>query len=336
VAQVLRREGEFWTVAYEGRITRIADARGLHHLARLLANPGHEMHALELTAEGRAPRTAATDAGPVLDAAAKAAYRARMVELREELDEAEAFADPGRAELARAELDALTDELARATGLGGRDRRAADAAERARVSVTKAIRSALRRIAQHDPALAEHLDRTIRTGVFCSYQPDPRVRSAWVPAAPAPTPSLGTSGTTLVGRDAERAALRASLARPGGVIVLVGEPGVGKTRLAADTLAVAATLGMCTAAGRCSDADETTPYLPFVQAVEGLAAALSPAELRAALGEDAADVAKLAPGLRRLVGRRTTSPAWPRRAPRRRHDRPAAGEAQNEPSVVQS
>ena len=69
------------------------------------------MDALDLTAEGRALWTAATDAGPVLDAAAKAAYRARMVELREELDEAEAFADPGRAERARAELDALTDEL---------------------------------------------------------------------------------------------------------------------------------------------------------------------------------------------------------------------------------
>lgn len=299
MAQVLRREGEFWTLSYEGRITRIADARGLHHLARLLAEPGREVHALDLTAGGSAPHPA--DAGPILDAAAKAAYRERVTELRAELDEAEAFADAGRAERARAELDALTAELARAAGLGGRDRRVGDAAERARVSVTKAIRSALRRIAQHDPDLAEHLGRTVRTGIFCSYQPDPRVRASWAPAAPTAVPALGTSDTALVGRADERAALRAFLAGPGGVVVLVGEPGVGKTRLAADALATAAALGMRAAAGRCSDGGETTPYLPFVQVVEALAAALPPAELRAALAPDGPHVARVAPGLRRLV-----------------------------------
>ena len=300
-SQVLRCEGEFWTVEYEGRVTRIADARGLHHLARLLANPGQEMHALDLAAGIRRPHSATTGAGPVLDTAAKAAYRARVTELREELDEAEAFADTARAERARAELDALTDALAAAAGLGGRDRRAADDAERARVSVTKAIRAALRRLAQHDPDLAEHLDRTVRTGTFCSYRPDPRMRAEWVPAALSPAPSLGTSDTALVGRAAEQGALRTFLAAPGGVAVLVGEPGVGKTRLAADALGAAAALGMRTAAGRCSDADQAAPYLPFVQVIEALAASLAPADLRAALADTAADVAKVAPGLRRLV-----------------------------------
>jgi hypothetical protein len=48
------------------------------------------------------------------------------------------------------------------------------------VSVTKAIRSALGRIAEHDPALAEHLDRSIRTGTLCAYEPPARDPIAWL------------------------------------------------------------------------------------------------------------------------------------------------------------
>jgi hypothetical protein len=64
-------------------------------------------------------------------------------------------------------------------GLGGRDRRAASSAERARVNVTRAIRAALGRIAEHSPALGRHLEATVRTGTFCSYVPDPRLPLTW-------------------------------------------------------------------------------------------------------------------------------------------------------------
>jgi len=57
----------------------------------------------------------------------------------------------------------LTGQLAAAVGLGGRDRRAGSAAERARVNITRAIRAALARIRAHSPALAGHLDATIHT-----------------------------------------------------------------------------------------------------------------------------------------------------------------------------
>jgi eukaryotic-like serine/threonine-protein kinase len=83
------------------------------------------------------------DAGELLDAMAKAAYRARLEELRADLEEAERFSDPGRAARSRQEIDFLEDELARAVGLGGRDRRAAAHAERARLNVTRAIRAGL-------------------------------------------------------------------------------------------------------------------------------------------------------------------------------------------------
>src|SRR5205085_2579749 len=113
--------------------------------------------------------------GPILDVRAKAAYRRRLQELAEELKEAEAWADLERAARARAEIDALTEQLAGAVGLNGHDRTTASTAERARVNVTKAVRRAIRRIAECDPVLGDHLDRSVRTGTFFSYVSD-RVR----------------------------------------------------------------------------------------------------------------------------------------------------------------
>jgi hypothetical protein len=70
-------------------------------------------------------------------------------------------------------------ELARAFGLRGRERRAASASERARAGVTRAVRQAIARIDEHHPQLGEHLRRTIRTGTYCAYSPDPRAPAGW-------------------------------------------------------------------------------------------------------------------------------------------------------------
>jgi AAA ATPase domain len=178
-AALFRREGEYWTIAYRGAAARLRHSAGLGHLARLLGNPGQELHALDLAAGDAAGRERDGDPGPVLDDQAKAAYRRRLGELTAELEEAERWADPERAARARAEADALTEQLAGAVGLGGRDRHLPSAAERARVNVTKAIRTAIRRIAEHDPALGEHLTRTVRTGTFCVYAADPATPQRW-------------------------------------------------------------------------------------------------------------------------------------------------------------
>src|SRR5262249_39917943 len=109
---------------------------------------------------------------PVLDATAKVAYRQRLAELRDELDEAERFNDPGRAERAREEMDAITEQLAAAVGLGGPDRPAAPATEPARATARKVVKAALNRISDHHAALGRHLTMSIKTGTFCSYAPD--------------------------------------------------------------------------------------------------------------------------------------------------------------------
>ena len=86
----------------------------------------------------------AGDAGAALDAEAKADYRRRLEDLREDIEEAEGFNDPERAARAREEYEFISQELAGAVGLGGRDRPASSDAERARVNATRAIRKTLR------------------------------------------------------------------------------------------------------------------------------------------------------------------------------------------------
>jgi non-specific serine/threonine protein kinase len=180
----------------------LKDAKGLQYIAFLLRHPGREFHALELaTALGRSQATPAAttestlsedqlaeqnfsvrepgDAGNVLDAQAKAAYKSRLEELQAEVEEAQRFNDPVRAAKVQAEIEFLTDELAAAVGLSGRDRRAISASERARLNVTKSIKAALRKINKNHLALGQHLAPSIRTGTFCSYMPDLTQPVSW-------------------------------------------------------------------------------------------------------------------------------------------------------------
>lgn len=178
---VFRREGEYWTLVFASTVCRVRDVKGLHHLAYLLRQPGQPVPAVELLAALDAPGSGPVphaDIGPVLDARAKAAYRARLEALQAELAEAERFNDAGRAAAVRDEIEALKQQLAAAVGLGGRDRRTGAAGERARLTVTKRIRDALDRIRRAHPVLGEHLTRSVRTGVVCAYGPDTPVR--WV------------------------------------------------------------------------------------------------------------------------------------------------------------
>ena len=120
-----------------------------------------------------------SSAGNVLDAKARDAYRKRLQELTLEQAEAEAQNDPPRAARARRESEILAQQLATALGIGGRSRRAAAEAERARINVTRSIRSAISRMTTKSPGLAHHLSTSIRTGTFCHYVPDPSRKIEW-------------------------------------------------------------------------------------------------------------------------------------------------------------
>src|SRR4029077_527041 len=117
------------------------------HALDLVASPdrGRPTAVSVAAAEGLASDRG-SGTGPVIDAQARAPYRERLEDLQAEIAEAEAWNDPERAARAEDELDTLTRQLAAAVGLGGRDRDPGSAAERARVSVTRAIRSAMDRL----------------------------------------------------------------------------------------------------------------------------------------------------------------------------------------------
>ena len=160
----LRRDGEFWTLNLDNREVRLKNSRGLYYLSVLLREPGREFYVGDL--ESVASDTTAVsetslgnadlrvgkpgDSGEWLDARAKADYRKRITELAEALEDAEARDDREAIARIRREREALSGELARVVGLGGRNRKASSASERARVNVQRRIRDVLTRVSEQD------------------------------------------------------------------------------------------------------------------------------------------------------------------------------------------
>jgi tetratricopeptide (TPR) repeat protein len=183
---VLGRHGTWWTASFEGTSVRLRDTKGLRYLGELLAQPGTERHVLDLVdrVEGVAPaggpdRRTLGHAGEALDSQARDAYRHRIEALRWAAADALAAGLLETAEAKQDEIDALVAELAKAFGLGGRSRVAASAAERARLNVTRALRSATGRLADGLPEAGTALDRGLRTGLYCAYEPSDNDGVRW-------------------------------------------------------------------------------------------------------------------------------------------------------------
>ncbi len=225
-SNILRREGEVWTIEWAGKTSRLKDSKGLGYIAHLLRYPGQEFHVLDMATPGAYAgeqfgeftgsggeelnqsqtrgfdegyqQNVFGDAGEMLDARAKASYKRRLAELREEIAEARQLGQEKRAQKAEDESDAITKELARAVGLSGRDRRAAAITERARVNITRAIKTTIQKIATSNASMGQHLAKSIRTGTFCSYIPDAGPSEGATRRADAPTDSAGSSSIDAV------------------------------------------------------------------------------------------------------------------------------------------
>ena len=109
----------------------------------------------------------------VLDDESRRVLGARLRELDAELDECDRPA-------LRQEREAIASYLAGGIGLAGRARTTGSDAERARVTVRKAIVAALARIAETDPQLGRHLRNRVRTGLRCRYETDPDHPVRWI------------------------------------------------------------------------------------------------------------------------------------------------------------
>ena len=176
----LSREDRCWVVSFGDVRCRLPETKGLRYVAELVGNPGVERHTLDLVdrVEGvgagdlAVDRRALGDAGELVDARARTAYRHRIEALRAEIDDAFDAGAVDRAERLQAELDELVAHLAQAFGLGGRSRRASSTVERARLNVTRAIRAATARVTEALPVAGPILDRRLRTGIYCAYEPE--------------------------------------------------------------------------------------------------------------------------------------------------------------------
>jgi tetratricopeptide (TPR) repeat protein len=182
----LTREGKCWIVSCEGTRARLPETKGLRYVAELVAVPGSERHALDLVdrVEGVSgdgiDRRRLGDAGELVDAQARTAYRRRIEQLRGDIEDALDAGAHERAEALQEEIDSLVAQLAQAFGLGGRGRRASSAAERARLNVTRTLRAATAKIAEELPEAGRVLDRRLRTGLYCAYEPDPSDAVRWI------------------------------------------------------------------------------------------------------------------------------------------------------------
>lgn len=172
-----------WTAQCGDTRVRLRDSKGLRYLAELLAHPGRERAAWDLVdlveGTGEVDRRRLGDAGEAIDAQARDAYRRRISELRDTIEDALAVEDDDRAAAAQTELDDLVAELSRSIGLSGRARRASSTAEKARLNVTRALRAAIARVGEALPDAGLVLDHRVRTGNYCAYEPQAEDEVTW-------------------------------------------------------------------------------------------------------------------------------------------------------------
>ena len=150
-----------------------------------------------------------------------------------------------------------------------------------------------------------------------------------VRAAPTPEPSeteareeenplSGLAGGIFVGRERELEELRSSvddaLAGRGRLMLLVGEPGIGKTRTADELATYAQVRGAKVHWGRCHEGEGAPAYWPWVEAIRSYVREADPVALQWEMGQGGAEIAQVVPEVAELLGKE-----------------PAAGESELEP-----
>jgi DNA-binding SARP family transcriptional activator len=132
--------------------------------------------------------------------------------------------------------------------------------------------------------------------------------------APRPEPPAEAPGGAFVGREHELAQLAGdlddALAGRGRLALLVGEPGIGKSRLAEELIGQARARGARVLVGRCWEAGGAPAYWPWVQSLRAYVREADSAALRSQLGAGAAELAQIIPELRRRFPQLEDPPAF--------------------------
>ncbi len=171
---VFRKKGQVWIVRFGGGEDSILlPSKGAAYLHLLLSQPGKQRSAIDLAcAVAKNPaQYALSNAGEKSDRESLAAYHAKLVELREELQEAKDNNDPGAQERIQGEIESYTQQIRETRGMGGRLRRDSDDRERVRKAVGIAVKRAIKDIGQFDQRLAQHLSAHLICGQNPRYVP---------------------------------------------------------------------------------------------------------------------------------------------------------------------
>jgi DNA-binding SARP family transcriptional activator len=126
------------------------------------------------------------------------------------------------------------------------------------------------------------------------------------PGTPVPSrDSVVSARGAFVGREQELQELLDGLDRAvaggGSLFVLVGEPGIGKSRLADEVSARARARGMAVAVGRCWEAGSAPAFWPWIQALRRYLDDLAPDDVPTYVGSGGVDLAQLLPELRTQI-----------------------------------
>ena len=188
---VFRKNGETWTISYKGKSTTVIHAIGMHHLARLLKEPGTKYPAQQLAAQVNVPNVdvdrlemeAVTEGEFSIESDLGSGYKIldnqAVNELKEKVrcnnkERLEAEKNNDHATMAR--LDGETEDIERQLRQGltsqGKHRTFPSDNENARSAATKAIKRAIEKISEELPELGSHLTASIKTGKICSYKPN--------------------------------------------------------------------------------------------------------------------------------------------------------------------
>lgn len=177
-----KRDGDFWRIRFENEQASFKDGVGIRHISRLLAEPERKFHCSELLAIEAGIKDAPHlgTGGDAADRKAIKDCKARLADLKEQLEEAQSDNDLGRIDSLREQVEKIEDYLSSVVGLHGKPRKAADDGERVRKKIQVAISRSITSIQRHHPELARHLRKHVKTGVFCIYSPEPPI--TWVTA----------------------------------------------------------------------------------------------------------------------------------------------------------
>lgn len=165
--------GQTREIQFNGKRISLPDSIGLWYLAEFLSRPHKTLDPVELeqARTGITARSSTSGTGERLDDEAKRDYEAELIELREDIAEAESFNDPGRLEQLRSEFQIIADELTKSKGKDGQSRITTDAGKSRRNVRQQMQRDINKKIAPQHPDLADHLLKAFKRSWMC-YQPD--------------------------------------------------------------------------------------------------------------------------------------------------------------------